>query len=195
MDNGNDDGRDTFQSLQRSTLPPINLMQQPQVAKVAAGVSAAAKLAAAQKDKYAQDFSQAVAVLMRDPSYKNLRLADLEWLVVPPLLAGQARVAVSRMRKDGPLLPVAVALWARVSAAVDKRLSEELEKPPLLTAREWTCGDVHWLITLAGDQQAMSNFLPQLRASVFKDRAVKVRVQDKDGRMVVQTLAPRAAAR
>ena len=153
----------------------------------------AAQKAQARSDRYAQDFSQAIAVLMRDANYKNLRLADLEWLVIPPLLAGQARVALMRPREDGPLVPAAVALWARVSAEVDKRLTDNLDKPPLLKAQEWTSGDIIWLITLAGAPGALATFVPQLREMAFKGQSVKVRAQDKDGKTVVQVMPPLAA--
>lgn len=158
-----------------------------------AAATSAARKAAARTERYAQDFSQAVAVLMRDTNYKNLRLADLEWLVIPPLLAGQSRVALMRPRADGPLVPAAVALWARVSTEVDQRLSNNLDKPPLLGAHEWASGDIHWLITLAGSPQALMSFVPQLQQTVFKGHAVKVRAQDKEGKAMVQIMQPPAA--
>jgi cytolysin-activating lysine-acyltransferase len=157
--------------------------------------SPAARLEAAQKDRFSQDFSQVVAVLMRAPNYKTLRIADLEWLVIPPLLAGQCKVALSRYQKDGPIVPVAVALWACVSESVDKRLSENADKTPVLRASEWTSGDIIWLITLAGEQLALIQFLPKLQKSVFKGRTVRMRVQNPGGKTIVQTLVPTAAAK
>ena len=47
----------------------------------------------ARQTRMAQSFAQVVAVLMRDPNFKKLPLADLEWLVLPPLMAGQFRLA------------------------------------------------------------------------------------------------------
>ncbi len=164
-------------------------------AAAAAARSPAGRLEAAQKDRFAQNFSQVVAVLMRAPNYKSLRIGDLEWLVIPPLLAGQARIALSRYSKDGPIVPVAAALWARVSASVDKRLGQDLEKPPLLRASEWTSGDILWLMTLAGEPKALAELLPQLQQSDFKGRAVKMRVQMNDGKTVVQTLSAPAPAK
>ena len=164
-------------------------------AAAAPAKSPAARLEAAQKNRFAQDFSRVVAVLMRAPNYKSLRISDLEWLVIPPLLAGQARVALSRFSKDGPIVPVAAAMWARVSASVDKRLSQDLESPPLLRASEWTSGDILWLMTLAGEPKALAELLPQLQQSEFKGRAVKMRVQMADGKTVVQTLSAPAPAK
>jgi cytolysin-activating lysine-acyltransferase len=137
---------------------------------------------------------------MRDPSFGNLRLAELEWLLLPPLLAGQWRVARSgvepRSAAAGPgpasggmLVPVGVALWARVSPAVDKRLSEGLDKPLLLKAPEWSSGDINWLIATAGDGRVMPRFLKMLHEREFKGREVKLRARAKDGSLVVRTLA------
>lgn len=158
--------------------------------------------------KYAQSFSQIIAVLMRDRNFRNMRLADIEWLVLPPLLAGQyrlghaearrpeagspasaAKVNDAGPRRDGSaLIPVAAALWARVSPAVDKRLSEHLDKPLLLQPNEWASGEVLWLVALAGDQRAMPAFLAKLREKDFKGRPVKLRSKGKDGAAIVTSL-------
>lgn len=165
----------------------IGLAAAPSAAKAAAQLPAQGRVPARQ-NLFARDFSHVTAVLMRAPNYKNLRISDLEWLVIPPLLAGQSKVALSRFQKDGPIVPVAVALWARVSENVDKRLSENPEKAPMLRATDWTSGTIFWLIALAGEPKALAQFLPQLQATVFKGRPVKMRMQSKDGKTVVQTL-------
>ena len=176
-----------------ATKAAIGLTAAPSAAKAAAQLPAQGRVPARQ-NLFARDFSQVTAVLMRAPNYKNLRISDLEWLVIPPLLAGQSKVALSRYSKDGPIVPVAVALWARVSASVDKRLSQDLEKPPLLRASEWMSGDILWLMTLAGEPKALAQFLPQLQATVFKGRAVKMRMQSENGKTIVQTLSAPATA-
>ena len=84
---------------------------------------------------FAVTFTRVISVLMRSPHYKHYTLADLEWLVVPPLLAGQC--AVMEATINGRQVPVAVALWASVSQEVDKRLSENLTAPVKLRPEEW----------------------------------------------------------
>src|SRR5262245_15560260 len=49
--------------------------------------------AEARQARFGQSFSQIIAVLMRDQNFKNMRIADLEWLVLPPVMAGQFRLA------------------------------------------------------------------------------------------------------
>ncbi|MEQ1614740.1 MAG: toxin-activating lysine-acyltransferase [Hyphomicrobiaceae bacterium] len=183
MDKGNDNGGAGKPASGEVTAQPTT----------GAAAAAPGRKAAARFERYTQDFTQAVTVLARDAGYKNLRLADLEWLVVPPLLVGQVRIALTRATPEAPLVPSAVALWARVSAEVDKRLTENLDKPPLLGLREWNSGDIIWLITLAGEAKALATLVPQLQQTVFKDRPVKIRVQDKAGKTIVQVMPPPAA--
>src|SRR5882724_2910542 len=69
-------------------------------------------------------FAQIITVLMRSPRYRHYTLGDLEWLVIPPLVTGQFTVANTSLKQNGVTVPVAIALWATVSAEVDKKLSE-----------------------------------------------------------------------
>src|SRR5262249_60352681 len=47
----------------------------------------------ARQTRFAQSFAQIVGVLMRDANFRKMRIADLEWLVLPPVMAGQFRLA------------------------------------------------------------------------------------------------------
>jgi len=158
--------------------------------------------------RFALTFSQVVSVLMRDPNFRKLRLADLEWLVLPPVMSGQFSLAQAPMQppgvkapgsgkagqesakaKDGGfLVPVAVALWASVSANIDKALSGNLEKQVRLHPAEWASGDNLWLMAVAGDQRALPTFLKRLRDEEFKGKQVKMRMRGADGKMVVKTI-------
>src|SRR5215813_4282785 len=82
-------------------------------------------------------FTQVVGVLMRSPHYKQLTIGDLEWLVIPPLLAGQFRIGETKPNQGGATLPVAVVLWARVSDEVDKRLMDADSTAFRLKPEEW----------------------------------------------------------
>jgi cytolysin-activating lysine-acyltransferase len=136
---------------------------------------------------------------MRDPNFRKMRLADLEWLVLPPVMAGQFRLAhapspTGRSKSKGGeeeggiLVPVAVALWARVSAAIDKGLSEDLDKPVRLGPGDWASGDNAWLMAVAGDKRAVPKFLEQLAKTEFKGQRVKMRLRGPDDKVVVKTL-------
>jgi cytolysin-activating lysine-acyltransferase len=151
--------------------------------------------------RFGQSFAQVVAVLIRDRNFRQMRLADLEWLVLPPVMAGQFRLAQmpapqgSVKGKDGGVLvPVAVALWARVSAAIDKQLSENLDKPVRLGAGDWASGDNVWLMAVAGDGRMVPKFIDELAKTEFKGQRVKMRVRGPDKTVVVKTLGGSGAA-
>ncbi len=152
--------------------------------------------------RMAQSFTSIVAVLMRDPGFKSLRIADLEWLVIPPVLSGQWRVAHARQKEPEPapekpapmgnmLMPVAAALWASVSPEIDMRLSSNLDKPIQLRPNEWLSGQHLWLIALAGDRRVLPKFLRQLEETEFKGKTVKLRTNGPDGQTIVQALGKR----
>ena len=151
----------------------------------------------ARQARFAQSFAQIVAVLMRDPNFRNMRLADLEWLVLPPVMAAQFRLAQipmqqGRAQDGGILVPVAVALWARVSAQLDNGLSDNLDKQVRLRPNEWASGDHLWLMAVAGDQRALPKFLEQLGETEFKGQRVKMRMRGPDGKVVVKVLGQSA---
>jgi cytolysin-activating lysine-acyltransferase len=149
--------------------------------------------------RMAQSFTSIVAVLMRDPGYKSLRIADLEWLVLPPVLSGQWRVAHARPQEanlesgrpgsvGNMMMPVAAALWASLSPNIDKRFSENLDKPLTLRPNEWLTGNIIWLMAVAGDRRYLPKFLKQLEETEFKGRSVKLRTIGPDGKTIVQVL-------
>ena len=150
--------------------------------------------------RYAQSFAQIIGVLMRDPNFRNLRLADLEWLVLPPIMAGQWRLgqgpsptALANADPKNPegvmLVPMAVALWARVSPEVEKQLMENLDKPLTMRANEWASGDNIWLVAAAGDRRYVPTFLQKLNEIEFTGKHVKMRSRGADGTPIVTTLS------
>jgi hemolysin-activating ACP:hemolysin acyltransferase len=132
-------------------------------------------------------FGQVVSVLMRSSEHKHLTLTDLEWLVVPPLTAGQFAIANMQSKEGGAIVPAAVVLWASVSSEVDQRLSANLSEQLRLRPDEWKSGDILWLIEAVGDGRLLSNFLKNLQEKAFKSREVRVRLR-RDGEPVVSTL-------
>ena len=139
-------------------------------------------------------FAQIVSVLMRSPRYRHYTLGDLEWLVIPPLLTSQYTIANAHLKQNGVTVPVAIVLWASVSADVDKKLSENLHLPIRLRPDEWRSGDVLWLIEAVGDSRAVQQLLKQLVETRFKGRGVKMRVPGENGKVIVQRIAETTSA-
>ncbi len=119
------------------------------------------------------NFGGAVALFMRSPAHKHYTLADLEWLLVPPLGLNQFILAEAKL-PAGQAVPAALVLWARVSAEVDARLSAAPAYPIRLHPNEWQSGEVFWIIDAAGEQEAMQNCIQVLANSAFKGREFKM---------------------
>jgi RTX toxin acyltransferase family len=60
-------------------------------------------------------FACIVAILMRSPHYKHYTLADLEWLVLPPMMKGQFAMLDATVPCAPIPVPVAVAFWDKVA--------------------------------------------------------------------------------
>ena len=187
-----------------SDLPPTSIGTNGSGGKAAVAAAAGGGQAGA-RNAYAESFAQIVGVLMRDKHFRSATLADLEWLVIPPLLArqfGVAHAAVSDPATGGKaapaaagqrLMPVAVALWARVSDRLDKALCDTSTEPPRLRAADWTSGDNIWIMAAAGDHRAIPTFLGQLAAKDFKGRQARMRVRGSDGTVSIRTFGAAAA--
>jgi len=135
-----------------------------------------------------------VSVMMRGPQFRAVPLGEIQALVLPPLMSGQYLVAEARSKSRGVISPVAVALWAKVSKEVDKRLSESLDKPIKLTPEEWKSGDIAWLIVLTGNAQAIAPMLKKFQETTLKGQPLKMRSRTKDGKTVVSTFQGKPAA-
>jgi cytolysin-activating lysine-acyltransferase len=153
-----------------------------------AGAAEEAQLRARRQARAELTFARMVSVLMRSDSFKHHTLGDLEWLVVPALVSGQFSLAEARAPQNRPTTPVAVALWATVSADVDKRLRDAPKVPPRLRPDEWRSGDNLWLMLAVGDRRVLGELLAKLSTTVFKERTVWLRSQYEKGEPTVTTL-------
>ena len=171
----------------------------------------------ARQARFARSFAQVVAVLMRDSSFRTMPIADLEWLVLPAVMSGQFKVAEAPAALLGPdptrdkapgkaadnardkapdhtkpggvLVPVAVALWARVSKEIDQALSEQLDRPVRLKPNQWASGEHVWLVAVAGDRRAVPKLIDRLAGGELKGQRIKMRVKGAGNTVVVKTLA------
>ena len=137
--------------------------------------------------------TQIIGVLMRSQHFRQYTLGDLEWLVIPPVRAGQYRIGEVKTKKEGATLPVAVLLWAKVSPEVDERLTQSDTPTLRLRPEDWTSGDILWLTHAAGEPRFVRHLLKQIAETAFKGLAVKTRARGEDGNVVVQLLPTQAA--
>ena len=139
-------------------------------------------------------FTQVVGVLMRSPHYRRYTLGDLEWLVIPPLLAGQFRIGEAKAadKNQGAVMPVAVVLWASVSAEVDQKLMENEDASLQLKPEEWNSGDILWLVHAVGETRFVRYVVDELTKTTLKGRQMKVRARDPAGKSKIHILGASA---
>ncbi len=117
-------------------------------------------------------FGGIVGLLMRSPAHKHFTLPDLEWYLLPPLALGQFLVGETRLQ-NGQALPLALVLWARVSAEVDARLSAQARHPVRLQPNEWQSGDVIWIVDAVGEPKAVQECIEALAKTKFQGKTFR----------------------
>ena len=101
-----------------------------------------------------------VWLMTQSPVHKHLFLADLEWLVMPPVLLSQYRIFRVQDR------PVGVAFWAFLTEEAEARLKGG---NPRLRPDEWKAGDRAWLIDLVAPFGKPEVMLKDLKEVVFRN--------------------------
>jgi cytolysin-activating lysine-acyltransferase len=131
-------------------------------------------------------FGQVVWLMMNTPQFRHVFVADLEWMVLPPILLNQYRL----LRVDNRT--VAFAGWAYLSETAEKRLQEANAR---LAPVDWKGGDRLWLINVFapfGHQEAILN---EVREIALAGKTFKMHRHMPDGRVSVETVtgaAPKA---
>jgi len=111
----------------------------------------------------------------QSPVHKLLRIGDLEWSVMPAILAEQFRLfrfgplpgledvdpatLLPGMTREGlERMPLGVAFWAELSQAAEAKV----EAGERLAAADWTSGDRLWLLELISPFATIENKLTEL---------------------------------
>ncbi len=174
-----------------SDAEPHNVGLDPQVLKSLDP----AQVGAALSKLFAASIGDIVVVLSRSPAHKHYSLADIEWMVLPPVATGQFHVREAADKERGFRAPIAVVTWALVSEEVDRRLQEQAGRLLRLRPDEWKSGEIGWLIDAVGNPAGVRAALQWLATGPFKERALKVVVRDNSGAPKVATLGALMAAR
>ena len=130
----------------------------------------AAKLSAV-RAQIRETFGKAVMAIMMLPRYRNQTLADLQHLVLEPLMRDRVAVAYPSGGKAGPLADMAgLAIWASVNEDADARIREQIREgtfPIRLKADDWNSGDINWLLdVVAPDKQTTTNVIANFKQIV-----------------------------
>lgn len=123
-------------------------------------------------DKHLHYLGEVAWLMTRLETHKHLFMTDLEWLIIPPLSLGQARI----WREKG--LPVAYASWAYV----DDRVAERMGKiGARISPTEWKSGKQLWLMDVITPFGGADKVVEELRKEVFKGESFKTLVPMPDG--------------
>lgn len=126
--------------------------------------------------------ADAVGLMMRSERHRHYSLADLEWLIMPPLMLNQVMFAYARPQIPaakaaaaskagitGDLPPAAVAMitWAFVSADIAAKLDAQKKAglPFRLAPHEWRSGKERRLIEVLGEDRAIKSIMSKLQES------------------------------
>lgn len=144
----------------------------------------------APRDDMTRLLGQIVSLMGQSPSHRHIFLADLEWLVLPPLTKRQVRIW--RRRTERGAAPVVYASWAMVTPEVEQRL---LQGQHRLRPDEWDAGNIPWLIDLVAPYGGGDAALNELVEQTFGGNPVKALVPTRGGGYAVREIVPRAAAK
>lgn len=149
----------------------------------APGTAAPAAATVGAADEMSRILGQIVSLLGQSPAHKHIFLSDLEWLVLPALIARQVRVW--RRQTERGVMPVAYASWAMVSEEVDQRLGQGQMR---LKPSEWRCGDIPWVIDLVAPYGGSDTALKELADQIAKDKPVKILMPSSGGGFAVREI-------
>ncbi len=137
----------------------------------------AAKIAAV-RTHIRESFGKVVMAMMMLPRYRSQTLADLQHLVLEPLMRDRVAIAYPGGDKAGPLADVAgLAIWASVSGEVDTKIREQVQAgtfPIRLRAEDWNSGDINWLLdVIAPDQRTTASVIANFK-QVVKEGSLRL---------------------
>lgn len=125
-----------------------------------------------------ESFGKVVMAMMMLPRYRNQTLADLQHLVLEPLIRDRIAIAYPGKSDNATVADVAgLAIWASVSEEVDARIREQISAgtfPVRLKAEDWTSGNINWLLdVIAPDQRATTSVIANFK-QVVKDGSLRL---------------------
>lgn len=129
-----------------------------------------------------------VVLMSRSAAERHYTLADIEWLILPPVMLGQFYVAEAQDEANGFRAPIALITRAKVSPEVDARLTASAGQPIQLQPQDWNSGDIFWLVDVVGNAAALTDALALLLDSQVKNYAIKFVARSDAGAVFVTTL-------
>jgi cytolysin-activating lysine-acyltransferase len=131
------------------------------------------------RDRVHAAVGQVTLALSVVPRYRHQSIADLQTLVVDPLMRDRIAIASERSEDGAGAGSLAgIAFWATVSDTVDAKIREQIQSgtfPISLKPDEWTSGQQVWLLdVIAPSQKIASYVLANFKQVVKPDAQVHI---------------------
>ena len=146
-----------------------------------------------------ESFGKVVMAMMMLPRYRNQTVADLQHLVLEPLIRDRVAIAYPGGTEDDALADITgLAIWASVSEEADSRIREQIRSgtfPLRLKAEDWTSGDINWLIdVIAPDAKTtarvIANFKQVVKEGNLRLHPLITRLVDEEPERMGQSACP-----
>lgn len=124
-----------------------------------------------------ESFGKVAMAMMMLPRYRQQTLADLQHLVLEPLV--RDRVAIAQRGGDKAVSEdvAGIAIWASLSDEAEGRLRDQIRGnmwPVRLRADDWTSGSNNWLIdVIAPDAKSIASVIANFK-QVVKEGNLKL---------------------
>lgn len=123
---------------------------------------------------------------MRAPQTRDMKIADIEWLLLPALKNQQIAIAEAKLKSGPGNVPVAILLWAEISPEVERRLLADRSAIPRMETADWKSGTIPWIVAALGPPEVLKNMVSQLVAGPLGGRRVRGRVAAPNGTFSAQ---------
>lgn len=125
-----------------------------------------------------ESFGKVVMAMMGLPRYRHQTLADLQHLVLDPLIRDRIAIAFPAKEQRSELMDISgLAIWASVSQEVDTKIRDQIRSgtwPLRLKSEDWTSGEINWLIdVIAPDRKTVASVLGNFK-QVVKDGELRL---------------------
>ncbi|HMO06581.1 MAG TPA: toxin-activating lysine-acyltransferase [Paracoccaceae bacterium] len=133
---------------------------------------------AALRAQVRESFGKIVMSLMVLPRYRHQTIADLQPLVLEPLIRDRIAIAYPAEGTDPTHPDIAgLAIWASVSAEVDVKIRTQIREnvfPVRLQPEDWTSGGINWLLdVIAPDRKAAGRVVANFK-QVIKEGELRL---------------------
>lgn len=120
-----------------------------------------------------ENFGKVVMAMMMVPRYRAQTLADLNHLVLDPIMHDRIAIAYPGKTGEGTVEDLSstdmsgFAIWASVSEEADAKIREQIANgvfPIRLKTEEWNSGEINWLLdVVAQDPKTIASVIANFR--------------------------------